>query len=439
MKKQILEKIKERRSIIGIIGLGYVGLPLANEFLRKEFKVVGFDVDPDKVELINRGESYIKHLDDRFIKESVLSKKMFNATADFSRLEEVDVVIICVPTPLGKHKEPNLSFVVNTTRRIAEHLKKGQVVVLESTTYPGTTEQEMLPLLEKKGFQVGHDFFLGYSPEREDPGSKRFSTATIPKIVSGVTDNCLEIIELLYKQVVVKTVSVSSTKIAEAAKILENTYRAVNIALVNELKLVFDRMEIDIWEVIDAAATKPFGFEPFYPGPGLGGHCIPIDPFYLTWKAKEYDLHTRFIELAGEINNNMPYYVVERIIRALNSIGKSIVASRILIVGLAYKPDINDIRESPSLKIMEILLKEKAQIDYFDPIIMTLPETRKYKFGLKSVDINAVPKNGYDAVVVITDHSALDYRTIIEKGSVIIDTRNVFSRMGISDKKIWKA
>jgi UDP-N-acetyl-D-glucosamine dehydrogenase len=364
---------------------------------------------------------------------------MFNATADFSRLEEVDVVIICVPTPLGKHKEPNLSFVVNTTRRIAEHLKKGQVVVLESTTYPGTTEQEMLPLLEKKGFQVGHDFFLGYSPEREDPGSKRFSTATIPKIVSGVTDNCLEIIELLYKQVVVKTVSVSSTKIAEAAKILENTYRAVNIALVNELKLVFDRMEIDIWEVIDAAATKPFGFEPFYPGPGLGGHCIPIDPFYLTWKAKEYDLHTRFIELAGEINNNMPYYVVERIIRALNSIGKSIVASRILIVGLAYKPDINDIRESPSLKIMEILLKEKAQIDYFDPIIMTLPETRKYKFGLKSVDINAVPKNGYDAVVVITDHSALDYRTIIEKGSVIIDTRNVFSRMGISDKKIWKA
>lgn len=439
MKHLVMEKIRKRHSVIGIIGLGYVGLPLANEFLRKEFKVVGFDVDPDKVDLINRGESYIKHLDDTFIKDSVLSKQMFIATTDFSRLKDVDVIVICVPTPLGKHKEPNLSYVVNTTRKIAEYIKKGQVVVLESTTYPGTTEQEMLPLLEKKEFQVGRDFYLGYSPEREDPGSKRFSTATIPKIVSGVTESCLEIIELLYKQVVVKTVKVSSTKIAEAAKILENTYRAVNIALVNELKLVFDRMEIDIWEVIDAAATKPFGFQPFYPGPGLGGHCIPIDPFYLTWKAKEYDLHTRFIELAGEINNNMPYYVVERIIRALNSIGISIVAARILIVGLAYKPDIDDIRESPSLKIMEILMKEKAQIEYFDPFISALPETRKYKFGLKSIDLSNVPKNGYHAVVVITDHSAIDYSKIIEMGDVIIDTRNVFSKMGIKDKKIWKA
>ncbi len=439
MKHQVIEKIKEHRSIIGIIGLGYVGLPLANEFLRKGFKVVGFDVDPDKVKRINRGESYIKHLDDSFIKESVISKQIFKATADFAQLKDVDVIIICVPTPLGKHKEPNLSYVLDTTRKIAEYLSPGQVVVLESTTFPGTTEQEMLPLFEKKGFRVGSDFYLGYSPEREDPGSKRFSTATIPKIVSGVTPDCLEIIELLYKQVIVKTVKVSSTKIAEASKILENTYRAVNIALVNELKLVFDRMEIDVWEVIDAAATKPFGFQPFYPGPGLGGHCIPIDPFYLTWKAKEYDLHTRFIELAGEINNNMPYYVVERIIRALNSIGKSVVDSRILIVGLAYKPDIDDIRESPSLKIMELLLKEKAHIDYFDPFISMLPETRKYKFGLKSVDINKVEKNGYHAVVIVTDHSSIDYRSIVEKGEVIIDTRNVFSKMGISHKKIWKA
>jgi UDP-N-acetyl-D-glucosamine dehydrogenase len=348
MKNDLIKKIEKRESIVGIIGLGYVGLPLAREFLKKKFKVTGFDVDPEKVRKINSGESYIRHIKDDFIREFVLEKSMFYATADFSKLVDVDVIIICVPTPLGKHQDPDLSFVLNTTHKIAEFIRKGQVVILESTTYPGTTEDEMLPLFENKGLKVGRDFFLGYSPEREDPGNREFSTSAIPKIVSGITPGCREIIEFLYRQVVVKVVPVSSPRIAEAAKILENTYRAVNIALVNELKTVFDRMQIDVWEVIDAAASKPFGFHSFYPGPGLGGHCIPIDPFYLTWKAKEFDIHTRFIELAGEINNNMPYFVVDKVIRALNSLGQSMVGSRILLVGLAYKPDLDELRESPS-------------------------------------------------------------------------------------------
>jgi len=438
MVSKIKDKIVSRQAYIGIIGLGYVGLPLAREFLNAGFSVLGFDIDPVKVEKINRGESYIKHIESGFIASYVKTNK-FSATDDFTRLKEVDAIIICVPTPLGEHKEPDLTFVLNTTKTIAENLRKGHVVVLESTTYPGTTEEELLPILESTGLRVGKDFFLGFSPEREDPGNKKFSTRTIPKIVSGVTEHCLDIIKTLYDQIIIQTVPVSSPKVAEAVKLLENIYRAVNIALVNELKTVFDRMGIDIWEVIEGAKTKPFGYHPFYPGPGLGGHCIPIDPFYLTWKAKEYDISTRFIELAGEINTYMPYYVVEKTIKALNAHEKSIKRAKILLLGLSYKPDIDDLRESPALKIMELLIKEGADVGYSDPYFPELPPLRKYKFDKKSVDITPKTLKKYDCVIITTNHSSFDYDMILEHAKLIVDTRNALKLKGIVNGKVFKA
>ncbi len=402
------------------------------------YKVKGFDIDTDKVNKINNGESYIKHISDDFIRNHVDSKNL-TATSDFSELKDVDVIIICVPTPIGVHYEPDLKYVINSTEIIARYLRKGHVVVLESTTYPGTTENEVLPILEKYGMKIGEDFFLGYSPEREDPGNVNFTTKDIPKIVSGVTENCLKVVKELYSQIINKVFPVSSPKIAESAKLLENIYRAVNIALVNELKVVFANMGIDIWEVIEAAKTKPFGFQAFYPGPGLGGHCIPVDPFYLTWKAREYDIHTRFIELAGEINNSMPRHVVDVTIRALNSNNIPIKDSKILILGVAYKPDVDDMRESPSLKLIDLLLKEGARVDYNDPYIPVLPKTRKYDFRLKSVELTADKLGEYDIVIVSTNHSVYDYDFIYKNSRLILDTRNAFKVKGIRDGKLWKA
>ncbi len=438
MKDEIMGKIKSREASVGVIGLGYVGLPLAREFLEKNFTLLGFDIDTAKVDKINKGESYIKHIRDDFLKEYVIKKKTFSATSDFSRLKEVDFILVCVPTPLDEHYNPDLSYVLNSTRVISEHLRKGQVVVLESTTYPGTTEEEMLPILESSGLREGKDFYLGFSPEREDPGNQQFSTRTIPKVVSSLTGEGLEIIIALYSQIVT-VVPVSSTKVAEATKILENTYRAINIALVNELKVIFDRMDIDIWEVIEAAKTKPFGFQAFYPGPGLGGHCIPIDPFYLTWKAREYDIHTHFIELAGEINNTMPYFVIEKTMKALNSRGQSIKDAEILVIGAAYKPDIDDMRESPALKVIDLLLKEGARVDYYDPYIPTLPITRKYDLSLRSVNLDETRDDSYDAAVIVTNHSTIDYGQVLKKAKIIIDTRNAFKQKGIKSDKIRKA
>lgn len=438
MKDKILARIENRGIVIGVIGLGYVGLPLAREFLKKDFSVLGFDIDDEKVVKIVNGESYIKHIGADFLKYYVMEKGTFNATSDFSRLREVDAILICVPTPLDDHYNPDLSYVLNSTRIIAEYMKQGQVVVLESTTYPGTTEEEMLPILEDSGLKVGDDFYLGYSPEREDPGNKEFATGNIPKLVSAVTGNGLEVISFLYSQIV-SVVPVSSPKVAEAAKILENTYRAINIALVNELKVIFDRMSIDIWEVIEAAKTKPFGFQAFYPGPGLGGHCIPIDPFYLAWKAKEYDVHTHFIELAGEINNTMPYYVIEKVMKALNMRGQSIVGAKILVIGVAYKPDVDDTRESPALKVMALLIKEGAQIAYYDPHIPKLSGTRKYDFKLESVQLSQIADDYYDAVVIVTDHSDIDYQEVLGKAKIVIDTRNALKQKGVKSDKIWKA
>ncbi len=434
----LIEKIKNREAKVGIIGLGYVGLPLAREFLNQGFTVVGFDIDEKKVDKINRGLSYIKHIPSDFIGKFVNQGKL-EATTNFTRLKEVDAILICVPTPLGEHMEPDLSYVLSTTETISRNLRKGHIVVLESTTYPGTTEEEMLPILERSGLKAGEDFCLGYSPEREDPGNKKFTTRTIPKVVSGINEKCLEVIKTLYDQIVETTVPVSSPRVAESTKLLENIYRAINIALVNELKMIFDRMGIDVWEVIEAAKTKPFGFQAFYPGPGLGGHCIPIDPFYLTWKSKEYDLPTKFIELAGEINTFMPYFVIEKTIKALNAHGKSIKGAKILVLGVAYKPDVDDMRESPSLKVIDLLKKEGAEVDYNDPYIPEIPETRKYKFKMKSVELTPENLKSYDAVLITTDHSVYDYETIEKYANLIIDTRNALKKRGIINGKIVKA
>jgi UDP-N-acetyl-D-glucosamine dehydrogenase len=435
---KLQKKIKTRKALIGIIGLGYVGLPLAREFLNAKFTVLGFDTDVEKVQMINVGQSYIKHIPDELIKQLVHSKQL-TATVNFSRLQEADVILICVPTPLGRHHEPDLSYIISTTETIATTLRQEQLIVLESTTYPGTTEEEVLPILEKTGLKVGQDFYLGYSPEREDPGNTQFTTAKVPKVVSGITESCLEMTQALYDQVMERTVPVLSSKVAEAAKLLENIYRAVNIALVNELKVVFDQMGIDIWEVIEASKTKPFGFQPFYPGPGLGGHCIPIDPFYLTWKAKESEVHTRFIELAGEVNAYMPYYVVQKTAKALNDDTKSLKGAKILLLGVAYKPDVDDLRESPALKIMELLIEEGAQVDYSDPYVPELPTTRRYKFNKKSVELTPQNLKSYDIVIITTHHSCYDYNLIREKGNIIIDTRNALGLKGQREGKIWKA
>jgi len=424
MNDRLLEKIQRKEAVIGVIGLGYVGLPLAIEFSNTGFPVIGFDIDEGKVNALNAGESYIKHIPAEKVKGISQHEKPFTATADFSRLRGVDCIIICVPTPLNKYREPDISFVLDTTRTIAGHLQPGQLVVLESSTYPGTTDEDMRTILETTGLKAGEDFYLAYSPEREDPNNPDFALSSIPKIVGGYTPGCLEAARTLYGSVVARVVPVSSTRAAEAAKLLENIYRAVNIALVNEMKLLFDRMDIDVWEVIDAAKTKPFGFQAFYPGPGLGGHCIPVDPFYLTWKAREYDFSTRFIELAGEINTAMPHYVVERTVQALNEHGAPVKGARILLLGLAYKRDVDDMRESPSLKLIELFRERGARVDYNDPYIPVMPHLRRYHYEMASVPLTVETLAQYDCAVIATDHSCYDYGFIVEHSRLIIDTRN---------------
>ena len=439
---KLLEKIKNKSAIVGIIGMGYVGLPLALTFSAKKFNVLGFDLDEKKISLLNKGRGYLKHISDNKIKQAVNSGYL-KATWDFSKLKEVDAIIICVPTPLTEHREPDMSFVENTAKTIAKYLKKGQLVVLESTTYPGTTEEILLPMFEnsngKNKFKVGKDFYLAFSPEREDPNNPDFTTAEIPKVVGGVTPNCLKVAKALYDQIIIKTVPISSPRAAEATKLLENIYRSVNIALVNELKMVFDKMNIDVWEVIAAASTKPFGFKAFYPGPGLGGHCIPIDPFYLTWKAREFELNTKFIELAGEINTHQPYYVVQKSIEALNKNKKALNGAKVLILGAAYKKDIDDMRESPSLKLIEIYREKGAQVDYYDPYVLKLPKTRKYQYNMVSIDLTKESISKYDLVVLSTDHEAFNYEMIARNSKLIIDTRNAFEKKNLVSKNIYKA
>ena len=425
----ILEKkIKNHQAKIGVMGLGYVGLPLVKAFLKKDFPVTGFDVDPKKVRMLNQGKRYLKHIPIDELKSAFRTKR-FLATADFRLLSKMDAVIICVPTPLDSHRNPDLSFVLNTTETIAKTLRKGQLVVLESTTYPGTTDDEMRPILERGGLKAGRGFFLAFSPERENPGDPVFSTEKIPKVVGGYSKDCLRVANALYSQVVVKTVPVSSTKVAESAKLLENIFRSVNIALVNEMKVILDRMGIDVWEVIKAASSKPFGFMPFYPGPGLGGHCIPIDPFYLTWKAREVDYSTKFIELAGEINTSMPSYVISKTVEALGERGRSIKGARVLVLGIAYKKDIDDQRESPSLKIITLLQEKGAKVAYNDPHIAELGPTREYPgFIIRSVPLSARRLKTTDAVIIATDHSAYDFDWIVKNSRLVVDTRNVIKK-----------
>lgn len=425
----IIQKIKSKEATIGIIGLGYVGLPIVIRFCEEGFRVTGFDIDQRKVEKLNRGESYIKHIPSAKMKE-LRNKELFEATADYSRLRDTDCIVICVPTPLKKNKEPDLSYVEKTSDEIARYLRKGQLISLESTTYPGTTREILLPRFENKGMKAGKDFFLVFSPEREDPGNPKYSTKIIPKVVGGITSRCTEAGRVLYEQIIDRIITVSSTEIAEFSKLLENIFRSVNIALVNELKILSDKMGVDIWEVIEAASTKPFGFMPFYPGPGLGGHCIPIDPFYLSWKAKEYDFNTRFIELAGEVNTGMPQYVVSKIIDALNVQGKSLRYSKVLILGVAYKRDTDDIRESPGVEIINILKNKGAGVDYNDPHIPSFSGMRHYPdLAMKSVELSAKKLKGYDCVVIITNHSQYDYEWIVKNSKLIVDTRNATKKL----------
>lgn len=420
----LLAKINANKAVIGIFGMGYVGQPLALRYSELGFKVIGFDIDADKVAQLNSGISHIEHIADADIASAVESG--MECTTDFSRTSEADALILCVPTPLNKYREPDLSYVISTTELIAPHLRAGQVVSLESTTYPGTTEEELLPRLSSKGMTIGKDIFLIYSPEREDPGNENFKTNTIPKVVGGHTLACLAVGRALYEKAIDRVVPVSSTKAAELTKLLENIHRAVNIGLVNEMKIVADRMGIDIFEVIDAAATKPFGFAAYYPGPGLGGHCIPIDPFYLTWKAREYGLHTRFIELSGEINRAMPEYVVGKVVKALNEARKSLRGSRILVLGIAYKRNVDDMRESPSVEVMELLRNAGAEIAYSDPHVPMFPKMREHKFDLASVELTPKIVAGFDAVVLTTDHAKFDYDMIRENAQVIVDSRGVY-------------
>ncbi|MGQ9645507.1 MAG: nucleotide sugar dehydrogenase [Thermodesulfobacteriota bacterium] len=435
---QLLQKILQKKALVGIIGMGYVGLPLVLRFCEEGFHILGFDVDAKKVAQLKRGRSYLKSIPSsrisRFVREGLL-----DVTENFSFLTKPDCIIICVPTPLTEKMEPDLQYIEKTTEAIRDHLRRGQLIILESTSYPGTTEELILPRLESTGLQVGRDFFLAYSPEREDPGNKRFSTAQIPKVVSGVTPSCKKIATTLYGQVVQKVVPVSSPRVAELTKLLENIYRSINIALVNELKMLSDRMGIDIWEVIEAAGTKPFGFSPFYPGPGMGGHCIPIDPFYLSWKARDYDFTTKFIQLAGEINVSIPYYVVSKTVDALNERKKSIKGAKILILGVAYKKDVDDARESPALAIMDLLQKKGARIFYHDPFIPALPTFRKYHFKLNSSPLTPSLLRRVDAVVVVTDHTEIDYAWVVKHAPLIVDTRNVTKNMKRWKKKIVKA
>ena len=439
VKNDLIAKIQAHEARVGIVGLGYVGLPLVLRFAEEHFPVLGFDVDPAKVRKLQDGESYIRHIPAKRLRV-LIKEKRFEPTTDFQRLAEADCIIICVPTPLTPKKDPDLQYIENTTDAISRTLRKGQLVCLESTTYPGTTEEILLERFRATGLEAGSDYFLIFSPEREDPGNPKYSTRTIPKVVGGITPDCLEVGTTLYGQVIDRVVPVSSTRAAELVKLLENIYRCVNIALVNELKLLGDRMNIDVWEVIDAASTKPFGFTPFYPGPGLGGHCIPIDPFYLSWKAKEYDFSTRFIQLAGEVNTSIPHYVVERIGKALNDRSRSIRDSKILILGVAYKKDVDDVRESPALEIMEILQAKGALLSYSDPYIPRLHKMRAYDFShMSSLPLNEDVLKGQDLVLITTDHSSIDYQWVVDHASTIVDTRNATRRVTRGREKIVKA
>ena len=419
----LLPKVQDGSAVIGVIGLGYVGLPLLHAFHTAGFRVMGFDIDPRKIEALRAGKNYLKHLGPNMVREMV-SAGRFDVTDDFARLGEPDVVISCVPTPLGAHLEPDLSYVEKTAEDIARTLRKGQLVVLESTTYPRTTREIMLPKFVARGLKCGSDFFLAYSPEREDPGRKDLNTQTIPKLVGGIDPPSTEVATALYRKAIKQVIPVSSAEVAESAKLLENIYRAVNIALVNEMKMVLDAMHIDIWEVVDAAKTKPFGFQAFYPGPGLGGHCIPIDPFYLTWKAREVGMPTRFIELAGEVNRAMPEYVVRRTALALNDRSKSIKGSKILILGLAYKPDVDDVRESPSFELIEKLEELGAEVDYHDPHVPQTHKMRRHDLQMTSIELTAAKLKEYDCVLIATHHAAYDWQMVADNAQLIVDTRN---------------
>lgn len=423
-QQDLVQRLNNKEAAIGIVGLGYVGLPLMLCYTNQNYKVIGFDIDAEKIQALNQGQSYIGHIAHDKIKTA--KEQGFEATTDFSRVKDVDALILCVPTPLNQFREPDLSYVINTVDNIAPYCRAGQVISLESTTYPGTTEEELKPRLEKQGLTVGEDIFLVFSPEREDPANKHYHTGNIPKVCGGSTPACLEAGKSLYQHIISKVVPVSSTKVAEMTKLLENIHRAVNIGLVNELKIVADKMGIDILEVIDAAATKPFGFVPYYPGPGLGGHCIPIDPFYLTWKAREYGIHTRFIELAGEINSNMPDWVLHKIMNGLNDHGKSLRGSKILVIGIAYKEDVDDARESPGIKILDMLKSKGATVNYHDNYFPEFPPMREYNFDLSSLAITADNIQAQDAVVIATAHKNVDYQLIANHAALIIDTRAVY-------------
>jgi UDP-N-acetyl-D-glucosamine dehydrogenase len=423
-KNQLLQLIESKAARVAIIGLGYVGLPLGLSFAEAGFQVIGLDIDPEKVSQLNAGQSYIEHIAGSRVAEAVAHG--FRATADFAEAHEADALIMCVPTPLTRHREPDLTFVLGTVDSLAPHFRTGQLVCLESTTYPGTTDEELLPRIERGGLKVGRDIFLAFSPEREDPGNMQYSLRAIPKVCGGVTPACLEVACALYAGVIDRIVPVSSTKAAELTKLLENIHRAVNIGLVNEMKIIADRMGIDIHEVIRAAATKPFGFVPYFPGPGLGGHCIPIDPFYLTWKAREYGLHTRFIELAGEINSTMPEWVVGKVTDALNARQQSINGARILILGVAYKKNVGDMRESPALELIHMLQAKGAQIDYSDPHVPVLPRTRRSSFDMRSVALTPETLADYDLALLVTDHAKFDYAMIQEHAKLVVDTRGVY-------------
>ncbi len=436
--EELISRIHARDYTVGVIGLGYVGMPLALAFCAKGFRVLGFDIDPEKVAVLSRGGSYIQHISAEHI-APVVASGAFVPTADFARAAEADALILCVPTPLTPQRDPDLSYIENTARSIAPHLRAGQMVVLESTTYPGTTAGVLRGVLETSGLKAGEDFLLAYSPEREDPGNANFDTGSIPKVVGGYDAASLEVADALYSQIVVQTVRVSDTQTAEAVKLLENIFRSVNIALVNELKVVYDRMGIDVWEVIEAAKTKPFGFMPFYPGPGLGGHCIPIDPFYLSWKAREYGVSSRFIELAGEVNTAMPRYVVDRLIALLNDAGKPLRGAKILVLGAAYKKNVGDTRESPGVTLMQMLLDGGADVSYNDPYVPALPRMRKFDLGMASTPLTPESLAAADCILITTAHDDYDYPMIVRHAQRVLDTRNATAAVTEGREKVFKA
>jgi UDP-N-acetyl-D-glucosamine dehydrogenase len=438
MVQTLGDKLASKKAVVGIMGLGYVGLPLVREFHNGGLKVIGFDVDPNKVRLLNAGKSYIEHIPSEMVRTLIASKR-FRATANMKELKKADAIIICVPTPLTKTRDPDMKYVVSTAEAVSQNIRKDQLVILESTTYPGTTSDLVKPILERSGLKAGRDFYLAFSPEREDPGRKDYSTATIPKVVGADDPKSRELAVQLYRLAIKTVVPVSSSAVAESAKLLENIYRCINIAMVNELKMLFDRMGIDIWEVIGAAKTKPFGFQAFYPGPGLGGHCIPIDPFYLTWRAKEFGMATRFIELAGEVNTSMPHYVIMRTMEALNERQKSLKGSKVLVLGLAYKKDVDDLRESPSIELIELLREHGARVDYNDPHIPHTHKQREHDLKMSSKPLSAGMLAGYDCVVIATDHSRYDYNMIVRNARLVIDTRNATTNVKQGRNKIVKA